>query len=38
MIDRLLSYDNGEPVFLSDVYPTWNFIGFEDKNGNITLY
>lgn len=38
MIDRILSYNNGEPIYLSDVYPTRVYIGFEDKNGNITYY
>lgn len=38
MIDRILSYNNGEPIFLSDVEWWHTFIGFEDRNGYITLY
>lgn len=38
MLDELMAYNNGEPIFLSDIHPNWRFIGFIDKNGNITLY
>ena len=38
MIDRILSYDNGEPIYLSDVEWWHIFVGFEDGNGNITYY
>lgn len=38
MIDRIVYYNSGDPVYLSDVKPNYNYIGYEDRNGMIYYY
>lgn len=38
MIDKIIGYDGQYPVYRSDVYIYENYIGYEDKDGNIYMY
>lgn len=38
MIDEIIGYDMGYPVYQSDIYPNLNYIGYRDKFGNVTFY
>lgn len=38
MIDYVVCYDNGEPIYLSDLRPYDTFIGYKDKNGIVHFY
>lgn len=40
MIDRVIGYDEelGYEIYMSDVYPYQNYIGYENENGEIILY
>jgi hypothetical protein len=38
MIDYIVGYDNGEPIYLSDLRPYDTFIGYKDKNGIVHMY
>ena len=38
MIDYIVGYDNGEPIYLSDLRPYDTFIGYKDKNGIVHIY
>jgi hypothetical protein len=38
MLDRIIAYDNGYPIFLSDIYPYEDFIGIEKSNGEVVFY
>ena len=38
MLDRIIAYDNGYPIFLSDIYLYEDFIGIEKSNGEVVFY
>ena len=38
MLDRIIAYDHGYPIFLSDICPYEEFIGMEKSNGEVIFY
>lgn len=38
MIDKIIGWDNGYPIYRSDVYWAENYIGYETKDGKIIMY
>ena len=38
MIDRIVGYDDNFAIYMSDLYPYDNYIGYEDENGDVHIY
>ena len=38
MLDKIIIYDKGYPIYLSDIYPFEEFIGIEKSNGEVIFY
>lgn len=38
MIDRIVGYNGDDEVYMSDMYPYCNYIGYENRSGDIILY
>ena len=38
MLDRIIAYDKGYPIYLSDIYPYEDFIGIVKSNGEVVFY
>ena len=38
MIDRIIGYNSGDPIYLSDVNPYTTYMGYEDKYGVVHMY
>ena len=38
MIDEILYWFDGDPVYMSDVYPYDSYIGFRKPDGAIVIY
>lgn len=39
MIDKIVGYcEEDLPIYSSDLYPYTEYIGYEDRNGNVILY
>lgn len=38
MIDRIIGYDENDLIYMSDLYPYENYIGYENENHEVVLY
>ena len=38
MLDRIIAYHKGHPIYLSDICPFEEFIGIEKANGEVIFY
>ncbi len=38
MIDKIVTYVSRHAVYMSDIYPYENYIGYQTESGKIVLY